>query len=98
MNIFINKAVWNKFTPEEMENFKSEVFKYYREYGFPYFNLTQEEKTKVFEKLKNFDTKKILLPNFELNQDMLGLNLQLADFTETFMFRIPYITEFSQNF
>jgi SAM-dependent methyltransferase len=75
MNIFINKAVWNKFTPEEMEQFKEEVFRYYRENGFPYFKLTQDEKDKVWKKLKDFDTKKILLPNFELNQDMLGLNL-----------------------
>lgn len=75
MDIFINNKVWNTFTPEEMENYKEEVFRYYREKGFPYFDLTQEEKNKVWEKLKSFDTKKILLPNFELNQDMLALNL-----------------------
>ena len=53
MDIFINNKVWNTFTPEEMENYKEEVFRYYREKGFPYFDLTQEEKNKVWENFPN---------------------------------------------
>jgi hypothetical protein len=37
MDIFINRNNWLQFSPEEMENFKEEIFQYYRQKGFPNF-------------------------------------------------------------
>ena len=75
MNIFINKKIWSKFDENEMAHFKDDIFNHYRNQGFPYFNLTNEKRIGIFEKLKSFDSSTLLQDGNKLKQVMLGLNL-----------------------
>lgn len=75
MDIFINKKQWSQFSADQMEEFKESIFNYYRNTGFPYFNLSKEQRVKIFEKLCKFDSSKLLKDNNILSQNMLGLNL-----------------------
>lgn len=74
MNIFINKKVWDKFTPEQMLSYKEEVFKYYREHGFPHYDLNRDQIKKEYDKLKNFDLDTIIEGDV-IRQTMHGLAL-----------------------
>lgn len=72
--IFVNKKVWQKFTPEEMVEYKQKVFDHYQANGFPYFNMTNEQCLTKFKKLVEYDTSKLIIGD-ELNQTMLGLDI-----------------------
>ena len=72
--LFINNSIWNKYTADELEVYKSEVFNYYRTIGFPYFKLTDLEIKNEINKLKIFNTSSILQTGDILKQVMLGLN------------------------
>lgn len=50
------------------------VSSYYKDKGFPYYQLSQEEKIKCIDKLYHFDIRTLELENNELQQNMLGLN------------------------
>lgn len=75
MNIFINKKQWSNFSPVQMIEFENEIFNYYKKQGFPYFNLSKEERLRIFNKLVNFNSNNILKEDNVLSQNMLGLNL-----------------------
>ena len=75
MNIFINKKQWSQFDEKEMAHFKDDIFNHYRNRGFPYFNITDEKRKDIFEKLKSFDSSSLLQDGNKLKQVMLGLNL-----------------------
>lgn len=75
MNIFINKNKWAKFSPAEMLDFETEIFNHYKTNGFPYFNIEQEERQRIFDKLVNFNSSSLLKEDNILSQNMLGLNL-----------------------
>lgn len=74
-DIFINKKVWQNFSESEIDNFVQQCFVHYREHGFPFYDLSDEQISNEFKKLKNFDTNTIILENDKLKQVMLGLNL-----------------------
>lgn len=74
-DLFINKNVWSNFSDEEMNDYKDRVFRYYRKVGFPYFYLSNDEIEKYVNKIKDFDTTKILLSDDVLKQYMLCLNV-----------------------
>lgn len=74
MNIFLNKNQWNKFSDEELENYKENVFKYYRKHGFPYFPTDEQWRKNEFDKFMSFDDY-TLLNNDEIGQAMHGLAL-----------------------
>ena len=57
MNIFLNKNQWNKFSDEELENYKENVFKYYRKHGFPYFPTDEQWRKNEFDKVVEILTK-----------------------------------------
>jgi len=73
--LFINKKIWNNFSEDEMINYKSNLYSYYRTYGFPFFELTENDLIKFNNKLKDFDTEQIRLDDNVLKQYMLGLNV-----------------------
>jgi hypothetical protein len=74
-NIFIKRNEWLNFSPEQMEQFEIKIFNYYRNKGFPYFNLSKQERNNIFNKLVNFNSSNILKENNILSQDVLALNL-----------------------
>jgi SAM-dependent methyltransferase len=75
VSIFINKKVWNEFSEDELKDYEDAVFNHYRSTGFPFFDLTEEQRAKTFNQLVQFDTAKLELGGDELNQTMLALNL-----------------------
>ena len=83
-DIFINKKLWSKFSPIEMENFVNSVFYYYKEIrGFPYYPIHKEYRDKEFEKLKNYDRNKII-KNKKIKQTMHGLALSWSYMPHSF--------------
>lgn len=74
-DIFITKHTWSTFSESELDEYIERVFNYYREYGFPYFKLNSNEVHSIFNKMKSFDTNRLLLDDNILSQVMLGLNL-----------------------
>lgn len=74
-DIFVNKKVWQAYTPGQLQEYQEKVFDHYRERGFPYFVLTKEQRQKIFARLTDFDTDTLVVGENELNQTMLGLNL-----------------------
>jgi len=73
--LFINKKVWKEFSEEELEDYINKVFNYYKERGFPYFELSEEAILKVFEKMKILDTSTLDLEDDCIKQIMIGLNV-----------------------
>lgn len=47
-SIFINDKVWNKMSEEQLQEFKQRIFDYYRQHGFPYYNVPREHRLKKF--------------------------------------------------
>jgi tRNA G10 N-methylase Trm11 len=74
MNLFINKKVWLKFIPEEMNQYKIELFNHYRSTGFPYFPTDEVYRLKEFKKLKAYNYKNLIVDDI-VKQTMHGLAL-----------------------
>lgn len=75
-NIFINKSVWNTFTPDEMQKYKEQVYQYYRSTGFPYYSTTKSSRDKEYQKLIKYNYKSVLDTSENIiQQTMHGLNL-----------------------
>ncbi len=72
--IFINNKIWKKYSDDELKIFATNVFKHYRDVGFPYFKLSDEEIDKEIYKMRNYDTSYILQEDDKLKQVMTGLN------------------------
>ena len=73
--LFVNKKVWKAFTDEELEEYKLKLFNFYKQHGFPYFDMTDEQCSRVVDNLLNFDSDRIILDEDYLKQVMNGLNL-----------------------
>jgi hypothetical protein len=74
-HIFINKKAWTKFTDSELEHYIEDVYNYYRDKGFPYYDLTTKEIKTAFNLLSALDSSTLLLEDNKLKQIMTGLNL-----------------------
>lgn len=72
--LFVNKSVFNSYDADKLEQYKIDLFNHYRLHGFPYFNLTESELDKEFNKLKNCKSES-LLNGTTVKQIMLGLNV-----------------------
>ena len=59
----------------ERENALQDVFNYYREKGFPYITLTDDEIIKNYNKLINYNEEKIIKNNYISNSGTLCLDL-----------------------
>ncbi len=50
----LSKSDWENLSDEELDAFAVVIFNFYRNRGFPYYELTDDEKVKEFSKLKTF--------------------------------------------
>lgn len=74
--LFINKKVWQAFTPEQTDAYVNDVFDLYRKKGFPYYPTDMESRTKEFNKLLRYDFSQLFDPETKaFRQTMHGLNL-----------------------
>jgi hypothetical protein len=64
-----------KLSVQDIDEIASQVVYIYRQRGFPYYSLSDTEIYKIVTSLKEFDIHNLELPNNELQQNMLGLNL-----------------------
>lgn len=72
MDLFLNKKQWVTFNNEQLNTYIQDVFKYYRENGFPYFNSS--EKYRLNELIKFMNVYHMSLYNNNIiNQHMAGL-------------------------
>lgn len=70
--IFINKSDWERFSTQEMEEYREAVFQYYRERGFPYFPTDDAWRREEFQKFMEFDDSG-LVEDGRIRQTMHGL-------------------------
>jgi len=59
---------------DEKEQIADLIVEHYYEVGFPYYELTKEQKIVISGKLKNFKTDRLDIGENEIQQNMLGLN------------------------
>ena len=88
--IKINKKIWNTYSELQMKEFIEEVFRYYRNKGFPYYSTDRKFRDKEFNKLKNFDLsriKKVIDNKICYTQVMHGLALSWSYFPHSW--KIP---------
>lgn len=78
MDIFINKKIWRQFTDEQTKEYVNNVFKYYRQHGFPYYPTDKITRDKNFDKFITYNG--VVLENKKLKQTMHGLNLAWSYF------------------
>jgi SAM-dependent methyltransferase len=74
-----NESYWRNMTEEELNVYVDMIFSYYKQTGFPYYNLSQKEKEKEFQKLEDFDCSTIIQGDL-VRQTMHGLGLAWSYF------------------
>lgn len=68
-------TILKTLSAEEQNAVVNHVIAYYRDVGFPYYSLSDADVHKILDKLYKFDVGTLELPDFALQQNMLGLNL-----------------------
>ena len=58
-----------------MAEFKEAIFAHYRTVGFPYYDLSEDEKSQKFESLRRYDHTTVISPEGVVKQTMHGLAL-----------------------
>ena len=81
--IFVNEKHWRNMSEDELSEFVDKIFQYYRMNGFPYYNLTQEERNAEFEKLIRYDISNLCEDGI-IKQTMHGLSLAWHYFPHSF--------------
>jgi len=72
----INKKYWKDLSKSELEQFRDEIFNWYRVKGFPYFDTSKSFRDKEYKKLHNYDFKKTINKEDKvITQTMHGLSL-----------------------
>lgn len=67
---------WLNRLPKEQKSILADrLVDYFQEKGFPYYVLSEQERLTVLEQMYSFSSPALELPNCELQQNMLGLNL-----------------------
>lgn len=86
MNIPKKELDLIKKDPQKIEETTNEIFKHYRENGFPFFNLNSDEKLIEFNKVKKYDYSNIHLNGDPktIKQIMHGLSLAWNRFPHAF--------------
>ena len=67
--IFLRKEDWAGWDAHKLAMLKFKVFNHYRAAGFPYIKFTTEEKVKLFNKIKNYDTTSSIIDKAVAVQD-----------------------------
>lgn len=73
-DIFKNKSYWENMSDNQLKNYVDLIFDYFRQEGFPYYDLSQSERLKEFDSICRYNAKK-LLENDHIKQTMHGLGL-----------------------
>jgi len=76
-----------KLDETERWHIAKEVALYYQAKGFPYFSLTLEQRCEIAIKMWKFNINSLELPDNEIQQNMLGLNL--VNFYHPQMWSVP---------
>lgn len=85
--IYIHRSHWENMNEEELEEFATWIFNYYRnERGFPYYEYDMEGKKKEFDKLIKKDYREIL-DGKTIKQVMTGLGLAWCYFPHSWNVR-----------
>lgn len=72
--LFLSKPEWDKFSEEELKEYKRKVYDYYKSTGFPYYKLSIEEQRKKLKTFEKYDTSSILMEDgITLKQTMHAL-------------------------
>lgn len=79
----MNKKIWDSLSPKGLEEYKNEVFNYYRTNGFPYYPTDENFRQKEFRKFMEFDVSSII-ENKHIRQTMHGLALAWSFFPHAF--------------
>lgn len=58
---------------DDLEEIVNTIFCYWRKRGFPYYDKYKLKTNREIDRLYNFDTRELVLPNNHLQQNMLGL-------------------------
>lgn len=88
-DIFINKKVWSLMSDDELSLYVDNVFYYYREVGFPYYDFSKEKKLREFDKLCKFDISTVIQRDDQtiVRQTMHGLGLAWCYFDHSWSVR-----------
>jgi len=70
-DVFKSKKDWESMEPTTLEAYANKIFLYYRQEGFPYYNLSDRKKMYYFRQLREFSCKN-LVENDVINQTMHG--------------------------
>lgn len=95
MEVLISKKDWLKFTEAEMQQYKDEVFSYYRNVrGFPFYPTDKESRDHEWDKLSKYDISTVLEGDV-IKQTMHGLALAWSYFPHSWSvkcnnFKTPY--------
>ena len=78
----ITKSQWENLSDERLEELAKEIFLYYREKGFPYYQMSIDEKMSHLNKLKNFLQKNgdSMITDSNIKMTMHGLSLAWSYF------------------
>ena len=74
VDLFINKKEWRSYSTKQLEEYKKNLFDYYRSIGFPFFPTDNNYRNTGFKKLKSFDYTTIINGDI-IRQTMHGLGL-----------------------
>jgi len=82
-DIFHNKSFWENLSESEYNDYINEIFKYYRQEGFPYYPTDSNFRKKEFNKLEKYDRTNLIYDN-TIKQTMHGLALAWSYFPHAF--------------
>lgn len=71
-SVFLNKKTWDKMSPEQLQLFKQQIFDYYRNNGFPYYNVPLDKRLQKFTLMRKKDYL-TLVQGKHVTQAMTGL-------------------------
>ena len=81
--IFVNEKHWRNMSEDQLSDYVDKIFQYYRMNGFPYYNLTWDERNYEFRKLMDFNISNIYEDGV-IKQTMHGLSLAWHYFPHSF--------------
>lgn len=70
MKLPINESHWRNMNEYEIGIFKKEIFDYYKNKGFPYYDLTVEEQVNEISKMNDYFKKNSIIENDIIKQTM----------------------------
>jgi SAM-dependent methyltransferase len=72
---FLKGAEWQQMSPRRRKNYIERVFRYWRQRGFPYYSLSDDQIRRQFQQLVTLCSEKMFLPDSEIQWSNAGLAL-----------------------